>query len=206
MARPIRLEVTDLALARGSRTLFRDLSFAVGAGEAVALVGDNGAGKTSLLRAIAGLLKPGEGRLRFLGADGEFDPGETVRGHTHLIGHSDGLAGARSARAELYFAVDWTAGSRAVALKTAEVLGLSRVLDLDVRKLSAGQRRRLALIRLVAAPRTLWLLDEPMTALDAGSRAWAARLMADHLEAGGLIVAAVHDPLPIPAKVVRVGR
>jgi heme exporter protein A len=205
MAIPIRLEVTDLALARGPRILFRDLSFTVGAGEAVALMGDNGAGKTSLLRAIAGLLKPAEGRVLFRGADGELDAGETVRGQTHLIGHADGLAGSRSARAELFFSVDWTGGSRAVALKTAEGLGLGRVLDLDVRKLSAGQRRRLALIRLAATPRALWLLDEPMTALDAASRSWAARLMAGHLEAGGLIVAAAHDALPVPATVVRVG-
>ena len=204
MARPTRLEVTDLSLARGARTLFRSLSFTVTGGEAVALMGENGAGKTSLLRAIAGFLKPVEGQIHFRGADGDLDAGEVVRGETHLIGHSDGLAGSRSARAELCFAVEWTGGSRAAALQAAEVLGLSRILDLEVRKLSAGQRRRLALIRLAAAPRALWLLDEPMTALDAASRGWAARLMATHLAGGGLIIAAAHDALPIPATVVRV--
>jgi heme exporter protein A len=206
MARPTRLEVTDLSLARGARTLFPDLSFTAHAGQAVALMGENGAGKTSLLRAIAGLLRPSEGRVLFRGADGDLDSGEAIRGHTHLIGHSDGLAGSRSARAELCFAVDWTGGSRALASLTAEALGLSRILDLEVRKLSAGQRRRLALIRLVAAPRALWLMDEPMTALDTASREWVARLMATHLQSGGLIVAAAHDVLPIPATVVRVGQ
>jgi heme exporter protein A len=206
MAILIRLEVTDLSLARGPRTLFRDLSFTVTAGEAVALMGENGAGKTSLLRAISGLLKPAEGRVRFHGADGELDPAEAVRDQTHLVGHADGLAGSRSARAELFFTVDWTGGSRAAALEAADDLGLTRVLDLDVRKLSAGQRRRLALIRLAATRRALWLLDEPMTALDTASRAWVAGSMTRHLEAGGLIVAAVHDTLPIPATVVRIGR
>lgn len=206
MARLNRLEVTDLSLARGPRTLFRNLSFAVAAGEAVVLMGDNGAGKTSLLRAVAGLLQPADGRMLFLGADGELDAAETIRDETHSIGHADGLAGLRSARAELCFAVDWTGGSREVALRSAEQLGLSRVLDLEVRKLSAGQRRRLALIRLAAGPRTLWLLDEPMTALDAASRTWVAQLMAAHLHGGGLIVAAAHDPLPIASTVVRVGR
>ncbi len=150
MARLNRLEVTDLSLARGPRTLFRNLSFAVAAGEAVVLMGDNGAGKTSLLRAVAGLLQPADGRMLFSGADGELDAAETIRDETHSIGHADGLAGSRSARAELCFAVDWTGGSREVALRSAEQLGLSRVLDLEVRKLSAGQRRRLALIRLAA--------------------------------------------------------
>ena len=85
-------------------------------------------------------------------------------------------------------------------------MGLSRILDLPVRKLSAGQRRRLALVRLVASPRALWLLDEPTTALDQGSRDWMASVMRLHLAAGGLIVAAAHDPPPIEAAVVEVGR
>lgn len=206
MPRPTRLDVIDLSLARGPRTLFRSLSFTVEAGEAVVLMGDNGAGKTSLLRTVAGFLKPAEGRVRFRDADGELDPVEAIRGETHLIGHLDGLAGSRSARTELCFAADWTGGSRAKALNAAETVGLSRILDLEVRKLSAGQRRRLALIRLVAAPRAIWLLDEPMTALDAASRAWTAGIMAAHLQGGGLIVAAAHDTLPIRASVVEVGR
>ncbi len=206
MSRPNRLEVTDLSLGRGPRVLFDDLSFAVSAGSAVALMGANGAGKTSLLRAIGGLLTPLSGIIAFSDGAEVLDRREAIRAHTHQVGHADGLAGSRSARAELAFAVDWTGGSRNLAWQAAEALGLSRILDLDVRKLSAGQRRRLALIRLVAAPRTVWLLDEPMTALDAASRDWAARAMADHIASGGLIVAAVHDPLPIPATVVRVGR
>ncbi len=201
-----RLEVTNLSLARGPRVLFRELSFKVEAGEAVVLMGENGAGKTSLLRAIGGLLKPIEGRIGFGALHGDHDFVEVIREQTHLIGHADGLAGSRSARAELFFAVDWMKGSRENALRAADALGLARVLDLEVRKLSAGQRRRLALIRLVAAPRALWLLDEPMTALDASSRAWLAQQMVAHLDAGGLFVAAAHDPLPIAAAAMRIGR
>lgn len=203
---PTGLEVTNLALTRGARTLFRDLSFTVGAGEAVVLMGENGAGKTSLLRTIAGFSHPSEGRIAFTGAEMTGQIVDVAREQVHLIGHSDGLAGSRSARAELCFAVDWTGGSRDLALSAAEGLKLKPILDLEVRKLSAGQRRRLALLRLVAAPRAVWLLDEPMTALDAGSRAWVAEQMQRHLNGGGLIVAAAHDALPIAATVVRIGR
>lgn len=201
---PTGLEVTNLSLTRGARTLFRDLSFTVGAGEAVVLMGENGAGKTSLLRTIAGFSKPSEGCIAFTGAGAEVV--NVAREQVHLIGHLDGLAGSRSARAELCFAVDWTNGSRDLALSAAERLYLKPILDLEVRKLSAGQRRRLALLRLVAAPRAVWLLDEPMTALDARSRLWVAEQMQRHLDGGGLIVAAAHDELPIEATVVRIAR
>ncbi len=198
------LVIEDLAVRRGERLLFNGLSLSVAAGEAVALVGANGAGKTSLLRATAGLLRPLAGRISFSGEAGDLDPDEAQRSGCHLIGHQDGLKGARSAREELVFQAGWTGGEMASALAAAERLGLTRLLDLPVRVLSAGQRRRLALARLVAAPRSLWLLDEPLAPLDFASRALLGEIMSGHLVDGGLILAAVHDPLPIAARVVEV--
>jgi heme exporter protein A len=196
------LSVEGLALKRGERLLLRDFGFSVGAGEAVALTGPNGAGKTSLLRAIAGFIAPLAGRISFQGADGALEPAEARCADTHLIGHEDGLKGGRTARDELDFAVEWTGGDAAGANAAAETLGLTPLLDLAVRHLSAGQRRRLALARLIASPRALWLLDEPFAPLDARTRTRLGELMAAHLAGGGLVVAAVHDPLPIAAKTV----
>jgi heme exporter protein A len=200
-----RLVVEDLAVARGDRVLFKTFGLALDAGEAAALTGRNGAGKTSLLRAIAGLILPRAGRIAFQGAGGEL-PAEDARSRDlHLIGHQDGLKTGRTAGEELRFQVAWTGGTQAAAEAACERLDLKRLLDLEVRKLSAGQRRRLALARLVASPRRLWLLDEPLAPLDAERRAAFGALMREHLETGGLILAAVHDPLPIPARMIELG-
>ncbi len=196
------LAVEGLALKRGERLLLQDFGFAVGAGEAVALTGPNGAGKTSLLRAIAGFIAPLAGRISFEGVDGALEPAEARGADTHLIGHQDGLKSGRTAVDELDFAVDWTGGDSAGARAAADALGLTPLLGLAVRHLSAGQRRRLTLARLIASPRALWLLDEPFAPLDARSRTRLGELMATHLAGGGLVVAAVHDPLPIAAKTV----
>ena len=201
----IRLSVENLAVERGGRELFRALSLLCEAGEAVALTGPNGAGKTSLLRAIAGFVRPSTGAIRFKSAAGPIEADEARRAQCHLIGHLDGLSDSRTARAELIFAAGWTGANPAAALAGAGRLGLGRVLDLDVRRLSAGQRRRLALARLMAAPRALWLLDEPLSPVDTAGRALLGEVMADHLARGGLIIAAVHDPLPIPARTLAIG-
>lgn len=193
--------IQDLAISRGERRLFSDLTMALRAGEAVALTGRNGAGKTSLLRAVAGLLRPEAGQIIFEDLEAETARAE----HLHMVGHHDGLKSGRSAWEELRFQTMWSGGSPATARQAAERLDLVRLLDLEVRRLSAGQRRRLALARLVASPRTLWLLDEPMAPLDAAHRQTFGELMAEHLVSGGMILAAVHDPLPIPARVARIG-
>jgi len=196
------LSVRDLAVGRGERRLLHDFDLELAAGEAVALSGPNGAGKTSLLRAIAGFIRPEAGEVAFLGEAGPLEPEEARRADVHLLGHQDGLKANRTARDELMFQVRWTGGTEAAALAAAEVLGLARLLDLAVRHLSAGQRRRLALARLAASPRALWLLDEPLAPLDAQHRALFGQLMAAHLAGGGLVLAAVHDPLPIAARTV----
>ena len=199
------LTIDRLALIRGERRLFAGLSFAVGAGEAVALTGANGAGKTSLLRAVAGLLRPETGTITFTGVGGAvLDPDDARVGGLHLLGHHDGLKSARTAGEELQFWSRWFGGDPESLDRAAAIFDLSALYDLDVRRLSAGQRRRLALARLVAAPRPLWLLDEPMAPLDANRRALFGELMAAHLAGGGLILAAVHDPLPVPARVVAI--
>jgi heme exporter protein A len=180
------LTLQAVALSRGGRPLFSGLDLDLKAGEACALTGPNGAGKTSLLRAVAGLVALDAGEVAFEGAD----IGEARAEGLHLLGHLDGLKPARTAREELDFWSLWHGGS----VRSAR--GAVDALDLEVRRLSAGQRRRLALARLLAAPRPLWLLDEPLSPLDASWRVRFGVMMQTHLAGGGMILAAVHDPLP----------
>ena len=199
------LSITCLALSRGDRPLFDGFNLNVATGEAIALTGANGAGKTSLLRAIAGFIRPDAGEIAFTGAGGGLDPDEARGGDLHLLGHLDGLKSGRTAFEELRFQAQWTGADDAAVEAACDRLDLGRLRALEVRKLSAGQRRRVALARLVASPRTLWLLDEPLTPLDAAWRARFGEIMAAHIARGGMIIAAVHDPLPIPARAVEVG-
>jgi len=200
------VDIQSLSLSRGERVLFRGLSLRLSGGEAVALTGANGAGKTSLLRAVAGFIRPDEGAITFGGADGEALDSETARRDgVHLLGHLEGLKPARTARQEFDFQTAWLGGNSAAREAAIARLSLTPLLDLETRKLSAGQKRRLSLARLIAAPRALWLLDEPLAPLDERWRATAAGLMAAHLASGGMILAAVHDPLPVPARNLDLG-
>lgn len=199
------VRVETLALQRGDRLLFEGLDFTLKAGQALSLTGRNGAGKTSLLRAVAGFLQPQAGAIAFIGRDGPLDPEEARSGGLHLAGHQDGLKPNRLAEAEFLFQARWTGADEAGIARAREALDLDVIADLEVRKLSAGQRRRLTLGRLIASPRPLWLLDEPLAPLDAGHRAGFGRLMAQHLDGGGMIMAAVHDPLPITTLTLGVG-
>jgi heme exporter protein A len=201
----VAVQIDNLSVARGDRVLFKHFGLILGAGEAAALTGRNGAGKTSLLRAIAGLIRPSAGHIAFQGAHGAL-PAEDARSRDlHMVGHHDGLKPSRTAWEELLFQVEWTGGTPASAEAACERLDLKRLRELEVRKLSAGQRRRLALARLVASPRRLWLLDEPLAPLDAERRTMFGYLMREHLDSGGLMLAAVHDPLPITARSIEIG-
>jgi heme exporter protein A len=187
----MRLTASDLTCVRGGRTVFRALSFALGSGEAVLVTGPNAAGKSSLLRLVGGLLRPQQGRIELAGADSELTIGEQA----HYLGHQDALKPSLSVAENLAF---WTAFLGAEAAKGEAALGavgLDGLAHLPATYLSAGQRRRLSLARLVAVERPVWLLDEPTSALDAAGQAMLAGLMQAHLGRGGLILAATHGPI-----------
>lgn len=195
------LSVSGLTISRGERVLIRDLTFGVASGEVVALTGANGAGKTSLLRSLAGFLRPDAGAVAYEGVE----LSEARRRHLHWQGPLDGLKSARRAGDELAFQAHY-AGADADGIAAAvHLLALTPLLDLEVRQLSAGQKRRLALARLIAAPRPLWLLDEPLSPLDARWRAVMGNLIQAHVDKGGAVIAAVHDPLPVPARTLDLG-
>lgn len=188
---PVGLAVEGLSVARGGRTVIADVSFRLSAGQALELRGANGAGKSTLLRALAGLLPTEGGTVRLDGGPAGAALGE----QTHYLGHADGLKSALSAGQNLAFAAGLFAAAGGGASAALAGLGLTHVIDLPVAYLSAGQRRRVALARLLVAPRPLWLLDEPTAALDAAAQASLAGLMTHHLATGGMIVAATHGPL-----------
>ncbi|MBW8709307.1 MAG: heme ABC exporter ATP-binding protein CcmA [Alphaproteobacteria bacterium] len=187
------LTAENLACARGDRVLFEDLSFRVHAGQALAVEGANGVGKTSLLRLIAGFLIPTAGRLVVQDAGGESDDAEARGKKIGWLGHQDGLKPQLTVAEQLAF---WAALYRGTADPgvLAEV-GLARQAELPCRYLSAGQKRRLALARLLVSQRPLWLLDEPFAALDSSGQALVAQVMARHCGQGGIIIAATHEPL-----------
>jgi len=191
----MRLYAENLSLERGGRRLFADLSFEVHGGEALVVQGSNGAGKSSLLRAIAGLLPLSGGCLRHEGGDAKATLGEQA----HYLGHADSLRSALTARENLTFWAEMLGGALSGIKPALARFGLPHVLDLPVRALSAGQKRRVALSLLLIAQKAIWLLDEPATALDVGSQTLLADAMRDHLSRGGLIVVATHTPLAIVA-------
>lgn len=200
------LRVENLAVSRGDQLLFQGLDVELRAGEALALTGANGSGKTSLLRAIAGFIRPDLGQITPLDSAGQSLELEVFRSrHLHWLGHLEGLKPTRTARQELSFQSDFLGGTADQMQRAIERLSLQGLLDLECRKLSAGQRRRLSLARLVAVPRSLWLLDEPLAPLDEAWRGAAGDLIRDHLSSGGMVMAAVHDPLPHATRALDLG-
>jgi heme exporter protein A len=198
----MKLSGIDVRCVRGEREVFAGLSFQADAGEALAVTGRNGAGKTSLLRLIAGLLMQAGGVISLEGGDAEL----TVAEQAHYLGHRDALKPALSVAENLSFWTDFLGGSSGRAIADCLVaVGLGHAVELPAATLSAGQRRRLSIARLLAVPRPLWLLDEPTTALDTAGQAMFAELMRNHLRSGGLIVAATHGPLGIESRELRIG-
>lgn len=196
------LEGRELACWRGERAVFAGLSFRLDAGGALLLTGANGAGKSSLLRLLAGLIPAAEGRLLWEGEDTLADRVAHAR-RLRYLGHGDALKPSLTAAENLGFYAKLWGGEVAPALAA---LGLTELSDLPARVLSSGQKRRLALARLAldaasagsppVAP--LWLLDEPTVGLDAASVARLGALLAAHRGRGGMVLAATHLPLPLP--------
>jgi heme exporter protein A len=198
----MRLLAEDLSCQRSGRPVFAGLSFAVEAGGSLVLTGRNGAGKSSLLLILAGLLDPAAGTLRLEGGAAE----RTLAEQAHYVGHRDALKASLTPLEALTFWQAMLGGAATQPEEALERLGLGHAIDLPCGYLSAGQRRRLALARLLVSRRHVWLLDEPTSALDAASQALFETLVADHLAAGGIAVAATHVPLAFPgAATLRIG-
>ena len=189
----MRLRGWDLTIERGGRRVIAGVSFEAREGVGLIVTGPNGAGKTTLLRALAGFLPVEAGGFALDGGDSESTVGEQA----HYLGHADGVKSALTAGENLAFAAAILGGdpSRAAQLAALAALGLAHAIDFPVRLLSAGQRRRVALARLVIARRPVWLLDEPATALDAAAQAALGAIMRAHLQEGGILVAAAHGAL-----------
>jgi heme exporter protein A len=187
----MKLLAENLALNRGGRPLLAGISFVVGAGEALLLLGANGVGKTTLIRAVAGLIAPAAGSIRFEGGAPERSVGEQC----HYIGHLNGIKASLTVAQNAAF---WGRflGRRQDQLDAAlAAFGLAGLRDIPAAYLSAGQQRRLGLARVLLAHRPIWLLDEPTASLDHVAVEALTRVVAQHLATGGLVIAATHTAL-----------
>ena len=199
------LRCRNVTLARGRHILFRDLSFEIAQGEALTVEGPNGAGKTSLLRLIAGFLSPLAGVVTIRTTAGhELADGDERGNLVGWLGHQDGLKPQFTPFESLHFFARYQ-GTHHDVEAALTMVGLGRVRDMPVSHLSAGQRRRLVLARLSLTERPLWLLDEPLSALDSQGRRLASELISAHCAKGGLAIAATHEPLGITCRRLMLG-
>jgi len=188
---------TDLTCVRGERTVFQGLSFGIDAGGMLLLVGPNGSGKSSLLRLMAGLLQPARGAITWQDLDTREDP-EAHSGRLHYVGHHDAIKPVLSVQENLKFWAAMHGGTEGAAQRVATALsgfGIPHLAEVPARFLSAGQRRRTSLSRILAAPAPVWLLDEPTTALDKDAIAALEAIIAEHRAAGGMAIISTHSPI-----------
>lgn len=201
----MELVAKGLTVERGERRVINALDLRVGPREALVVTGANGAGKSTLLRALAGLVRAAAGRVT-LGADAL--PGDAVAyaGQLHFIGHQGGAKGALTAAENIAFWRGVLGAPDGASGDALDAFGLRPFAHLPAAYLSQGLRRRLALSRLVAVPRPLWLLDEPAAGLDAASRATLGRVIEAHRTGGGMVVMASHGELALDnARVLALG-
>lgn len=194
------LEARELLCERDERTLFSGLSFTLNAGEWVQITGSNGAGKTTLLRLLTGLSRPDAGEVLWQG-----QPLHQVRDSYHQnllwIGHQPGIKTRLTALENLHFY--HRDGDTAQCLEALAQAGLAGFEDIPVNQLSAGQQRRVALARLWLARATLWILDEPFTAIDVNGVDRLTQRMAQHTEQGGIVILTTHHPLNVAESKIR---
>lgn len=190
------LSATKIAVNRGGRSIFSQLSFRLERGELLTVTGANGAGKSTLLRAIAGLLPLAAGSLRFEDAA---EDGRPIGECLHYFGHLDGLKPSLTVHDNLTLWARIVGRPGLSVIEALEAVELDHLDDMPAGYLSAGQRRRASLARLLVVQRPIWLLDEPTSALDTRAEANFGTLLAEHLQGGGLALAATHRPLPVAA-------
>lgn len=197
-----QFELEGLCCRRGGRELFAGLTLSLAAGAFLSVEGPNGAGKTSLLRLAAGLLTPSAGTIRIrTGSGAVLDDAEDRSRMTGWLGHQDGVKARLTVREQL----DFWAGLYGCGAALPDRFGLEPLAALPGQVLSAGEKRRLALARLVLSGRPLWLLDEPLASLDTAAKGLVIETVRAHCAAGGIVLAATHEPLGIAGPVLRLG-
>jgi heme exporter protein A len=208
----LALTLEKLCLIRGGRVLLSGLSLQLESGAVLSLEGPNGAGKTSLLRALAGFLPPAAGAITLRSNDSVLSDAEERGSLIGWLGHADGIKPQLTVREQAVFWASLYGHGESVAAQAGEPaatlanFGLAALADVPGQRLSAGQRRRLAFARLVLLGRPLWLLDEPLSALDEAGRGRAAAAILSHVGCGGIVIAATHEPLGVPCQILTLGQ
>lgn len=199
----MRLAVEDLSGERGGEVIFAGVSFALTAGQALLVTGPNGAGKSTLLRIVAGLLPMSEGSIAFQSVEGDWPD---VMAASHYLGHRNAMKTAMTVAENLAFWRDFLGPGRRTVDDALAMVGLAAIGHLPFGYLSTGQRRRAAIARLLVSDRPIWLLDEPTSGLDAAAAAAFSDIVQDHLDTGGMAIAATHLPLGLSgARELRMG-
>jgi heme exporter protein A len=196
------LEAVDLECVRGDRPLFSHLSFRLKPGELMHVTGVNGSGKTTLLRTLCGLTHAAMGQVRWNGSTIQ-ELGDDYRNQLAYVGHSNGIQGELTAEENLRAAACLGGAAETMRIpETLERLGLAPYRHFPSKVLSQGQKRRLGLARLVILRKSLWILDEPLSALDVNSVALMTEIMLEHLARNGLVIMTSHQEIGVETKIM----